>query len=302
MLLAYFSEMPHPRLQASLRVLERFIPAECVDRRGKMAGAERRALSYVTAGLCAAAIACNTSPSPPPMPQAVATLAAQYDAPTATLDPATARTIFEQTAPLRPALGSFTGLTFLRETLEDATAVEFDHMDIANDVQGSIEAHTACPGWENDPTPDDATAGSIDVTMGVENSKVQRAFAGHATECRFLAGPQGASSNVQATMTLEVDLGSDLGFGDPAPPILIRASNATIAVNDMSVDLLEHGLSFRLNTDGSVSTLIDPTTFGFGTAGTLLLTARPDGSWALRVRDGEWICSEGSPQCAFEPA
>jgi hypothetical protein len=236
------------------------------------------------------------------MPQAVATLAAQYDAPTATLDPATARTIFEQTASLRSALGSFTGLKFLRETLEDATAVEFDNMDIANDVQGSIAAHTACPGWENDPTPDDAIAGSIDVTMGVANSKVQRAFAGHATECRFLAGSAGAISNVQATMTLEVDLGSDLGFGDPAPPILIRASNARITVNDMSVDLLEQGLSFRLNTDASVSTLIDPTTFGFPMVGTLLLTARTDGSWALGVRDGEWVCMEGSQQCAFEPA
>jgi hypothetical protein len=61
-------------------------------------------------------------------------------------------------------------------------------------------------------------------------------------------------------------------------------------------------LSFRLNTDASVSTLIDPATFGFPMVGTLLLTARTDGAWALRVRDGEWVCSEGSQQCVFEPA
>jgi len=237
------------------------------------------------------------------MPQDMAALAAQYESADAALDPNTARAVFERTAPLQTAVAAFWGLEFLRDIVTNATSVEFDPMDLAKNVQGSIDAHTPCPGWVANAEPDDATQGFIDVTIGVEASRIQRSFLGHATQCRFLAGYVAAPLNVTTTMDLEVDLGRNLGFGDPTPPILVRATNISGTLNNTQINLAQQAISFRLTPDDSVETLVDLATLGVGLSGGVLLAAHEDGTWSMRVRNGDWVCSaQGSQACVFDPA
>lgn len=235
------------------------------------------------------------------MPQAVTSLARQYDGANARLDADSARAVLERTVPLQVVLGAFSGLQFLRDIVEDATSVEFDESDLAVEVQGSIDAHTPCPGWVANAPEDEDVQGFIDVTIGVEESRVQRSFSGHATNCKFLAGQTEMRSNVAATMDIQVDLGRSLGFGDPTPPILVRATRVAGTVNNVPIDLTSQVVSFRLGNDDSVETYVDIATLGLGLTGSVLLTSHDDGSWALRVRDGEWSCdAEGSTPCVFD--
>jgi hypothetical protein len=235
------------------------------------------------------------------MPQAVATLAAQYDAVYATLDATTARTVLERTQSLQAVIRSFVGFEFLRNMVEDATSVDFDDTQLAVDIQGSIDAHTPCPGWQDGTPLDAATQGFIDVTIGVENSRVQRAFGGHTTQCRFIGYPPGARSNIVATMDLEIDLGGSLGFGEPTPAILVRASNITGLIDNAVMNLAGQIISFRIRTDNSLETLVDLTTLGAGLSGSALLAGLMDGRWAVRVGNGQWICGvEGSEPCVFQ--
>jgi hypothetical protein len=104
-------------------------------------------------------------------------------------------------------------------------------------------------------------------------------------------------------MDIQVDLGRSLGFGDPAPSILVRASNVDGAVDGVPFDLSNAVVSFRLGKDDSVETYVDVAALGLGLTGSVLLTSLGDGSWALRVRDGEWTCAiEGSTPCTFDGA
>jgi hypothetical protein len=247
--------------------------------------------------LAASVSACSPLPAPPPMPQEVAALAAQYDAAAAKLDPQTARTIFMQTQPLQKVLSSFTGLLFFRDVIDNATSVDPDSA-IALDVQGTIDAHAPCPGWS-----DDKSQGFIDVTLGVEATRVQRAFIGHATQCHFVTQQAGTTLNVVATMDLQVDLGSDIGLGDTAPAVLVRATNVSGAVDGLALDLAGQVVSFRLDRDSAIETLVDLTPFHLSVQGSVLLVLQSDGTWSLRTRSGEWICdSAGSAPCMAGPA
>jgi hypothetical protein len=258
------------------------------------------------------ACGCGTpAPFPPPLPQPVIALAAQYNTVTAHLDALEVAELLAQTHALQVTVQSFTGLRFLRNTIENATSAMLN-TELAFDIQGAIEAQAPCTGW-NDGTPLDAEIqGVLDVTIGVQATRVQRAFTGHATNCRFLAeqaeqaGKNGASSRVVATMDVQVDLGHSVGFGDPASAILVRATNISGTVDGVALALTgSQVFSFRLNSDQSIATLLDlgELAAGAGDAGTVLLTLRQDGSWAVRTRDGEWVCgSEGSDACVLDDA
>ena len=258
-----------------------------------------RSAAFVSAGLAfiASTSDCNAVPAAPPPPKEISALAAQYDAVSGQLDAQTARAIFTQTQPLQRVLRSFTGLRFFRDIIDDATSIS-PNAASALDVQGSIEAHSPCPGWTDDPSPDDATQGFIDVTIGVEETRVQRAFMGEATRCQFVTQQAGTKLNVVATMDLQVDLGGDIGLGETAPAILVRATNATGTVDGVALDLQQRVLSFRLERDGSIETLVDLTALDPDLRGSALLALRSDGTWSLRTRQGEWVCdAAGSAPC-----
>jgi hypothetical protein len=246
--------------------------------------------------------ACSAAPEPPAEPAEVAALATQYASPSATLAPGVMGAVLEQTAATRAALEAVSGLRFVRDVVEDATSATADSTDFDLEVQGSAMAHAACPGWGDRPAENPAD-GYVEVTIGLENSHVQRAFAGHATDCKFIAEQAGQKANVIATMDLQFDLGSDLALGDTATALLVRATSVTGTIGGVPLGLGAQVFSFRFAQDDSIETLIDVGAMRLGVSGTCLLALRTNGVWALRTRTGEWTCgSAGSGPCALDPA
>jgi hypothetical protein len=270
--------------------------------------------------LCVAAVvfstaACTIAPEPPPTPSAVVQLSERYDRPTASLDQFVVEQLFDESVPNYTELKTLGGLSFVRAAIARALKTpDIGETAQGLDVQGSIAVHTPCPGWELTMTPDEAQTGYVDLVIGVDDSRVQRAFTGTVTACRFIASLGGQRAKVQASMQLEVDLGHSLAFGDPVPAILMRASKFSAevsvhlspAVSDglwagLSAELVPDGLKLELDTanrplslriasDDLVETLIDLEPLDFGAYGTIVLGLRDDGSFNMRGRDGAWNC------------
>jgi hypothetical protein len=250
--------------------------------------------------LVCAAIGCSCSctgaAETPATPGAVVALADAYDQPTAVLTADSARAVVDRTQALREVLQALRGLQFLRDIVEDATSLsDADIESLA--VRGALDARTACPGWSDATLPDQATDGSIEVTIGVDASRVQRAFGGRATECRFVTLIAGQRANAVATMVLEVDLGGSLGLGEPTPAILVRATNLSGSVGNVALNLGPEVLSFRLLEDGAIDSLVDTVTLVPGSIGSVLLELSSDGTVTVRGRDGDWACGQGGAAC-----
>lgn len=243
------------------------------------------------------AAGCAAAAEAPPAPEAVVALADEYEEPSATLTAANARAVVDRTQALREVLQAVRGLGFIRDIVENATSIrDVDIESVA--VRGELDARSACPGWDPATPPDSATDGSIEVTIGVEESRVQRAFAGRATNCRFVTMVAGQVSQGVATMDLEVDLGGSLGFGEPAPPVLVRATNLSGSVGNLALNFGSRVLSFRLLEGGAIDTLVDTSTLGAELSGSVLIALRSDGSVTVEARDGTWTCGEGGAACS----
>ena len=160
--------------------------------------------------------------------------------------------------------------------------------------------------------------GYVDLLIGVDESRAQRAFTGAVTRCRFVTKLEGQRSEVEASALLEVDLGRTLALGDPVPAILMRATQLSAELSvalelpestegawgQLAAALIPDGLklelesgdrplSVRIADDDLVETLID-----LGTSGTVLLGLRDDGRFNVRGSDGAWDCdSEGDLAC-----
>jgi hypothetical protein len=248
------------------------------------------------------AAACNSAPEPPAEPQEVAALAAEYARPSATLEPAVMGAVLDQSAATRAALESLSGLRFVRDVVHDATAATSDSADFDLEVQGSAMARSPCPGW-NGNAIESLENGYIEVTIGIEDSHIQRAFAGRATNCKFVTQRRGMRATVVATMDLQFDLGSDISLGETATALLVRATSASGTIDGAPLGLGAQVFSFRLAEDDAIETLIDLAPMQLGLTGTCLLALRPDGVWALKTRTGEWSCgSAGSGPCVLDPA
>ena len=237
---------------------------------------------------------CATPPEPPPVPTGVVELAQRYDNATATIDAASARRLADAMVNLKATIGPYEGLFFVRDVVEDATQAAESQTELPVDVQGSLFVHAPCPGWDAMPEPDPAD-GFVELTIGVDDSRAQRAFAGRAHACRFVSNLVGMSLEAQ----LELDVGDRLGFGDPLPTMLVRATNATLTSSSGQVTQLPE-LHFRLRDAGVVEVLVDLGPLGLGLAGTAVVAFYTDGSLALRVREGAWVCAaDWSQPCAL---
>jgi hypothetical protein len=244
--------------------------------------------------LLALASGCAAPPEPPPVPPGVVELALRYDNATATIDAASARRLADAMVNLKASIGPYTGLFFVRSVVEDATKAAESQTELPVDVQGSLFVHAPCPGWDAavEPTPAD---GFIELTIGVDGSRAQRAFAGNARACRFVSNLVGMSLEAQ----LELDVGDRLRLGDPLPPMLVRATNVTLTSSSGQMTQLPE-LHFRLRDAGVIELLVDLGPLGLGLAGTAVVAFYTDGSLALRVREGAWTCAaDWSQPCAL---
>jgi len=282
-------------------------------------------LCTVLVYLCMA-VGCTIAPEPPEAPRAVLQLSESYDQPTASLDQSTAEQLFDESVPNYTELKTLAGLSFVRDVIARALKTPaVDEAALQLDVQGSLTIHAACPGWEPNSHTPDPEAGYVDFVVGVDDSRVQRAFAGSVTECRFIANLAGERAKVQASMQLEVDLGRHLALGDRVPTILLSASQLSAALSvalspdladglwgDLAAELAPDGLAFDLATadrrwslriagEDLVETLVDLDDLAeldVGTTGTILLGLRDDGTLNVRGRDSAWSCgSDGSVLC-----
>jgi hypothetical protein len=241
-----------------------------------------------------AAVGCAAAPEPPPTPQAVMRLSQRYERLTASMDAAAARDLIDRRLPQYAALEALRSLAFLRDVIADATSPETEDAAGAIDVQGSLEVHAPCPGWDAHDGPNDTEAGFIELVIGVDASRVQRAFTGRAENCRFVARHSGQEENVTASMQLELDLGHSLGLGERVPALLIRAEEVSTESSDLTGEL-ELGdpsevLSVRVVDAGRLEMLIELESLDIGKYGSFLLALREDERVGVRGRDGEWVC------------
>lgn len=256
--------------------------------RGRNSCASRARIVLFTLGLGSAA--CASAPEPPATPRAVVQLSKRYDHLTASLDRATAEQIVERRLPEHAALEALRGLTFLRDVIADAAPSDADDAALPIDVQGRLEVHAPCPGWAGAATPDEAETGFVELTLGVSESRVQRAFTGIASGCQFVAEQGGKRSDVTASMTLELDLGASFAPGTPLPPVLMRASGVELAVDGQDLAEQARDFSMRVADDDVLETLIELEALDLGQEGTFLFALRDDGRVQLRGRDDEWLC------------
>lgn len=272
------------------------------------------------AAVVSAGAACTAAPEPPQTPSAVLQLSESYEEPTARLDQLTAEHLFGASVPNYTELKTLAGLSFVRGVIAEALQTEpIGETALALDVQGSLAVHAECPGWMAATAATDAEPGYVDLLIGVDESRVQRAFAGTVTRCRFTANLAGEVAYVQASMELEVDLGRSLALGDPVPPILLSATQLsaalsvqlpdeladtpwalldTLAPHGLALDTEDREVSVRFAGDDLVETLLDLDALAFGARGTVVLGLREDGSFNLRGRDRAYNCgSDGSVAC-----
>ena len=243
-------------------------------------------------------------PAPPPPPEDLSALAAQYDHPTGELP-------LEQVAPLvaeglrRAELGeTLSRLDFLRRAVSETSAgLGFNTNAIELLFQGRIDATVQCPSDGSLPTSDANSNGEVRLTFGVEDSFLQRGFEGAAVECRFRVSlPSAPDVRVLLSANITGDLGADLPIGNISPVhMLLKLSNVSgvAASAGGTVDLPRSDFHFRITRDGALEILFDPTSIGLPDFGSVVFAVRPDGSFALRERRGEWVCGGGGAVCVL---
>lgn len=255
---------------------------------GARAAVRRRQGGALALGL--SALGCASAPEAPEPPPAVIALAQQYETPTASLDPWNARAVLERALPSIETRAVFAGLSFVREIARDASSSVDTDRDYLFDLQGTIRSRTTCPGDNGGGTSRAPDNGLIRLTLGVDRSRIQRAFSGRAERCRYATEVDGAAIDVTVTADLELDLGRPLGLGDPLPEaLLVRASKLS---GDIQGDLAAHLeldlAHFKLGEEGALEMLLDLSDFGL--SGTVVLIVGGDQSLGVRVAEGEWIC------------
>lgn len=253
-------------------------------------GSSLRSLRACTCMFALAGIlACTSAPEPPPTPRAVVRLSERYERLTASLDQATAQQIVDQGLPQAAVLEALAGLTFLRDVISDNSLSDAED-DLAIDVQGSLDVHARCPGWGRAGPAVDEDTGFVELTIGVDASRVQRAFTGRMSGCQFVAPRGSERAYVTASMTLELDLGHSVLPGEPLPALLMRAREVEMASDELDLAGAPEDFSLRVDEDDLGETLIELETLNIGQEGTFLLALREDGRLGLRGRDDEWVC------------
>jgi hypothetical protein len=255
------------------------------------------ALGLVTLG-------CVNMPDPPPRPEDLSALAAQYDRPTAELPVERVLGLIEEGRRLADLGEVLNRLHFIRSAIgETNTGLALNTNSIDLVLQGSISATVPCPGDGPAPTADGNVNGVLRLRFGVENSFLRRGFEGTAESCRVRASlPLLPEQQVVVSADIVGDLGADLAIGDALPgEILLALGNVSgKAVSTVAtIELARQSYNFRLTRDDALEILLDPASIGLPGLGSVVFAVRSDGSFALRERRGEWRCGGGGEMCVL---
>lgn len=291
-----------------------------------MTGA-RSSLGKVLKLLPPLAILCTGCVSTPDAPDApnLEPLATEYDAPTAAIPGALVAEVVESSS-VSGLLTPLSGFAVLEQAIEEASAALEDSGGSSNQVEvsGSVRARSACPGHRGTTptrtragsvTPDDVAApaipeeptsaraaqelyGWVDVTLGVDDSELQRTFTGAVQSCEFSAAGALATEDVTLSMAFDADFGSDVPLGEALPKTLLVSARDVrlLAVGSGKVTSLP-SFDFRRTSSGAIEVLFDAAQFRPTLQGSVVVIQNADGSRGLRTRDGEWLCRIGGGAC-----
>jgi len=265
----------------------------------------RMHLAQVTAFFAfASSAACVSMPDPPPHPEDLSALAAQYEYPRAVLPIELVQRLVDE-GQRRAELGEILNrLRFVRTAVVDTSVGVEQSGNFAEFlVQGTITATVPCPGDGSTPTVDAGANGVLRLKLGVEESRLRRGFEGSAEQCRLLAtSPSAPDQRVTVSADIVGDLGADLSVGNTMlSDILIKLTNVrgTAVSTAGTVELSEHEYHFRLTRNEAFEVLLDPASLGLPDLGSVVFALRADGSVALRESRGEWICGGGGEACVL---
>lgn len=221
-----------------------------------------------------------------------------YEQPSGQLDGLLAGELFATVAPTLQSLSAVANQTFFTDALESARMGLVDlGVDPALDIDGHLDVHMICPGFEPDAEPDAERDGTLDLYVPVDNAHLGPVVFGPADRCKFDGVPTDASvaiplpDSIQGVIDGEVaiHLGGPVGLTSTAPPKpLVRI------LGDVSFEALPtlHDVDFRVPEVGRLELRI-PLKAG----GEVIVFIERD-AIGLREKRGDWSCSEANaPPC-----
>ena len=210
-----------------------------------------------------------------------------YDNPTAVLDPASADSALADMPELGRLAAGLRASGYATNTVDEAgrSSSKKDEEN-ALDIQGTIKVNLRCPGELDEPVYDASTNGTLDVTIGVDESRILRGVRGQATNCVLRADDEGVPVRVSVDGGFAFDLGRDLSIRRRWSGELLLVIYGDIRIGDLEL----RNLSARWNAER----------FEY-------LFVISDGEWVIarlssdgitiEDKDTTWFCAAGQP-CA----
>lgn len=159
-----------------------------------------------------------------------------YRNPTAVLDPASAESALAEMPNLGRLAAGLRASGYATNTVDGAgEASSKRNDDSALDIQGSIRVNIRCPGELEDPVYDPETNGTLAVTIGVDESRIQRGVAGRANGCVLRGDELGIPIRVEIDGAFAFDLGSDLSLRDRWSGTLLMVIYGDIRIGDLEL-------------------------------------------------------------------
>lgn len=169
-----------------------------------------------------------------------------YDNPTAVLDPASADSALAEMPQLGRLAAGLRASGYATNTVDEAgRSSSRKDEDNALDIQGTIRVNIRCPGELDDPVYDADTNGTLDVTIGVDESRIRRGVRGRATNCVLRANDDGTPVRVSIDGGFAFDLGRDLSIRERWSGELLMVIYGDIRIGDLEL----RNLSARWNAE-----------------------------------------------------
>jgi hypothetical protein len=252
-------------------------------------------------------VACVELPEPPHLTD-LSYLTEQFDEPDGKLPREGTEEVLSAVSDYLGVAYNLDGLSLLTTAMYDTSQALDDALPSAVKAQGKIEAELACPGDPSGVGDDGkpiatedqkAENGTLTVTMGISNSRIQRGVAGSARECRFVS-MRGSHPIVTFSAEIQADFGADIELGEvPGAFLTVQLTDLEIHNdNGVSFSARQDAYNFRVVNNESIEILIDSVELGVTDYGNLVLISYTDGTTGIRDARGEWHCDEDG-SCEF---
>jgi hypothetical protein len=252
-------------------------------------------------------VACVELPEPPQLTD-LSYLTERFEEPDGTLPREGTEEVLEAVSDYLGVAYSLDGLSLLTTAMYDTSQALDDALPPSVKAQGKIDAELACPGDgsevgdegdETDAEDEKARNGTLTVTMGISNSRIQRGVAASARDCRYVS-MRGSRPTVTFSAEIQADFGADIELGEE-PEAFLTVQLTDLEVNNdsgLSVSGRDEPYNFRVVNDDAIEILIDSVELGVTDYGDLVLISYTDGTTGLREARGEWLCDEDG-SCEF---